>query len=205
MSPRVITVANLKGGTTKTTVAAYLAHTWHAAGHRLLLVDADPSGSALRWSELAGWPLPAVGLATRDVHKRLDAIADGYDLAVVDTPPFEEQQGIVASALRAADDVVVPVSPTTMELDRLSPIMAAVEDIEPLRDEPPRVSVLLSRVVKGASSGPATRDAITGAGYHVLNVEVPRREQLAQAFGGAVAADGTAFPYAAEEILKRGA
>lgn len=200
---RVVTIANLKGGTTKTTVAAYLAHAWYERGEKVLLVDADPSGSALRWSELASWPLPAVGLSTRDVHKRLAGIADGYGMVVVDTPPFEEQQGIVFSAVRAADDVIVPVSPTTMELDRLSPIMTTVEDVEPLRHAPPRVSVVLSRVVTGASSGPATRDAITGAGYHVLRTEIPRREAFGQAFGAPVQVEATPFTVAADEIMER--
>ena len=47
-----ITVANVKGGVGKTTTAMFLAAGLARHG-RTLLVDADPKGSALRWSEQA--------------------------------------------------------------------------------------------------------------------------------------------------------
>jgi len=42
-----LALANLKPGTGKTTSAVWLAHIFAQAGHNVLLVDADPSGSAL--------------------------------------------------------------------------------------------------------------------------------------------------------------
>ena len=54
MSPHVIVVANLKGGSSKTTTAAHLAAALHESGLKVLCVDADPQGSCLRWSEAAG-------------------------------------------------------------------------------------------------------------------------------------------------------
>jgi chromosome partitioning protein len=199
----VITVANLKGGTAKTTSAVFLAHALAASGRQVLFVDADPQGSALRWSELAEWPFPALGLAVRDLHRRLPGIAgDRYDLVVIDTPPLDEQAGVVYSALRAATHIVVPMAPTTIEFDRLSPVWAAVEEVAPLRDGPSPVSVvLLNRTVPNASSTEAFRLHISDAGHQVLSTAIPRREQFAQAYGAPVDAAG---PYtdAAEELLK---
>lgn len=179
----VITVANLKGGTTKTTTAAFLAHGLARRGRRVLGVDADPPGSFLRWAELGGWELPVVGLPTKDLHNRLLSIATDADVVVIDTPPLDDQSGIVYSALRAADVVVVPVSPTTMELDRLAPILDAVDQVSPLRATPPVVRVLLTRTIARANSTRDARTAITEAGIDVLTTEVPRLEALAQAFG----------------------
>ena len=48
-----LALANLKPGTGKTTSAVWLAHVLAQAGNSVLLVDADPSGSALEWSDLA--------------------------------------------------------------------------------------------------------------------------------------------------------
>src|SRR5690606_9599405 len=95
-----VTVANLKGGTAKTTTAAYLAHALGPDG--VLAVDADPPGSLLRWSELApGWPLPVIGLPVKNLHVQLPGIGGGHQRRVIDTPPLDEQAGIVYSALRA--------------------------------------------------------------------------------------------------------
>jgi chromosome partitioning protein len=199
---RVIVVANLKGGSTKTTSSAFLAHAWHERGRRILGVDADPAGSLLRWSEMAGWPFPVIGLPVRDLHVRLPAIAHDYELIVVDTPPLDDRAGIVYGALRAADDVVIPVSPTTMELDRLAPVLSAIEEVAPLRAVPSRVAVLLTRVVASAASGRVARDVIAGDGLEVLPTAVPRLERYAQAFGEPVhLALGDPYGLAADELL----
>src|SRR6202020_3274434 len=53
MTALSLALANLKPGTGKTTSAVWLAHVFAQAGNSVLLVDADPSGSALEWSDLA--------------------------------------------------------------------------------------------------------------------------------------------------------
>lgn len=200
---KTVAVANMKGGTAKTTTAAFLAHALDVDGREVLAVDSDPAGSLLRWSELGGWDLPVIGLATRQLHQRLPAIARDFALAVVDTPPLDDQAGVVYSALRAADVVVVPVGASTMELDRLAPILAAVEEVSPLRNVPPRVLVLLTRTVPHAVSTSSARQVIEAAGYEVLSAAVPRLERYAQAFGTVPAlVPGDAYAVAAAEIVK---
>src|SRR5260370_40323784 len=48
-----LALVNLKPGTGKTTSAVWLAHVFAQAGNSVLLGDADPSGSALEWADLA--------------------------------------------------------------------------------------------------------------------------------------------------------
>ena len=49
----IVTVAGLKGGTGKTTVAVSLAEACAERYGEALLIDADPQGSAMTWAELA--------------------------------------------------------------------------------------------------------------------------------------------------------
>ena len=49
----IVALLNQKGGTGKTTLALHLAGQWAREGRRVLLVDADPQGSALDWGRPA--------------------------------------------------------------------------------------------------------------------------------------------------------
>lgn len=192
---RTLTVCNLKGGTGKTTTAVHLAHAYAARGATVLLVDADPQGSALRWSEYAEWDLPTVSLPVKTLHSRLAGIVPaGTDVVVIDTPPLDEQAGIVYSALRVADHVLVTMAPTMMEFERLADVWAAVSEVEPLRAAPAAAAVLLNRTVPNARSTAQFRALIEESEHRVLTTTIPRRERIAQAFGSTVS---DLEPYAA--------
>jgi chromosome partitioning protein len=68
---RVLALVNLKGGSAKTTSAAFLSHAMAGRGRRVVMVDADPQGSAMRWQGLADWPVPVLGLASTVLHRQL--------------------------------------------------------------------------------------------------------------------------------------
>lgn len=199
----MLTIANLKGGSAKTTTAAFLSHALYERGRKVVLVDADPQGSALRWHGLAGWPVPAMGLASTALHRQLWGVVDPerWDTVVIDTPPLEERDGIVAATLRVATDVLVPMAPTMMELDRVGPVFKALEDAAGHRDDTPSVAVLLTRTVAHATSTETVREILEGQGRRVLYATVPRLERYAQAFGAQIPRQDVPYGTAAEELL----
>ena len=83
------------------------------------MVDADPTGSALEWSDLAAmdprialretFPFRVVALPSRELHRRLPEIARDDDVVIIDTPQIEDRVAITRSALRYADEIVIPV------------------------------------------------------------------------------------------------
>ena len=188
-----IALANLKPGTGKTTSAVWLAHVFARAGNNVLLVDADPSGSALEWSDLAAidpritpqeaFPFRIVALPSRELHRRLPEIAGDDDVVIIDTPQLEDHAGIARSALRYADEIVIPCAPTPIEVNRTTPVRDEIADVGELRVTPARSAILLNRCVARAHSTADARQALEGLGYDVLATAVPRLEVYAQSFG----------------------
>jgi chromosome partitioning protein len=188
-----LALANLKPGTGKTTSAVWLAHVFSRAGNSVLLVDADPSGSALEWSDLAAmdprlapqqaFPFRIVALPSRELHRRLPEIARDDDVVIIDTPQIEDHAAIARSALRYADEIVIPCAPNPIEVNRTTPVRDEIAEIEPVRDRPARSAILLNRCITRAHSVADARHALGDLGYDVLATTVPRLEVYAQSFG----------------------
>jgi chromosome partitioning protein len=178
-----LALVSTKGGTGKTTSAVSLAMVLHRLG-RTLAVDCDPQGSLMSWSEAAAddgtsLPFTVVSLATRDVHVRLADLADGYEHVVVDTPPGD--LGIIRSAILAASIVLVPVSPTGLDLNRIRPTFETLSEIAV--SHPVAVGVLLTKVRRGTRSARAARGILAEHGYPAMRTEIPLAEHFAAAFG----------------------
>ena len=193
MTALSVALVNLKPGTGKTTSAVWLAHVFAEAGRTVLLVDADPSGSALEWADLAAmnpglppraaFPFRIVALPSRSMHRRLHEIALTDDVVIIDAPQLEDHEGIARSAMRYVDEILIPCAPSPIEINRTTPVRDEITEVEELRDRPGRSAVLLNRCIARANSTANARAALEGLGYGVLRTAVPRLEVYAQSFG----------------------
>ena len=200
-----IVVANLKGGSTKTTSAAFVLHALQEAGLTAIGVDADGENeSLLRWSEAGEWTIPVIGLPVNDLHRKLPGIVgDRYSAVVVDTPPMKERLGVVASALRLATHVLVPMAPTGIEYSRVSAIREILDDTVVLRTgPPPELAVVFTRTIPNAASTEVYRQLVRDDGVRVLAPTVGRLERYAQAYGLPISnAAATAYGDIVAELL----
>ena len=212
-----LALANLKPGTGKTTSAVWLAHVFAQAGNSVLLVDADPSGSALEWSDLAAmypglaperaaFPFRIVALPSRELHRRLPEIAKHDDVVIIDTPQIEDHASIARSALRYADEILIPCAPSPIEINRTSPVREEIAEISAVRTTPARSAILLNRCIARAHSTTDAREALQDLGYDVLTTAVPRLELYAQSFGLPLkVSEHDVWRRVARELISRGA
>jgi len=114
----IVALLNQKGGVGKTTLALHIAGEWARQGKRVIVIDADPQGSALDWSEQRSREsLPrlfsVVGLARDTLHREAPELARDADHVVIDGPP--RVAGLMRSALLAADVVLIPALPSPFD------------------------------------------------------------------------------------------
>ena len=126
----IIGVLNQKGGVGKTTIAVNIASVLASRNRRVLLVDADPQGSAMAWSSARELdPLfPVVGMAKPTLHRELPEIARGYDAVVIDGAPRVNELG--RAALLACDTVLIPVQPSPYDVWATTQTVQLVREVQ---------------------------------------------------------------------------
>ena len=112
--PITLATANPKGGTGKTTVAIHLAVAACRNGYPTKLVDADPQGSVLDWSNRTPDEYDGPFVEHVPSGERIAPAVEGADVVVIDSPArLDERTGAVLSV---ADIALVPVRPSGLDL-----------------------------------------------------------------------------------------
>jgi chromosome partitioning protein len=169
----IITVATMKGGSGKSTVASCLAVYWHLRGRRPTLIDADPQRSIMRLAarERALGGVAVVEDATEDASKTARRLAATSGLVIIDTPGFRSKTTL--DCLAAADFLLVPVKPSPFDVDRMLDTLGILTG---RTDGPqPLYRCLLTQTTRDSVIARHIRGELAEAGLPVLQSEMTNR------------------------------
>jgi chromosome partitioning protein len=169
----IITVATMKGGSGKSTVASCLAVYWHLRGRHPTLIDADPQRSIVRLAarERALGGVAVVEDATEEASKTARRLAGNSGLVIIDTPGFRSKTTL--DCVAAADFLLVPVKPSPFDVDRMLDTLGILtERADGLQ---PLFRCLLTQTTRDSVIARHIRSELADAGLPVLQSEMTNR------------------------------
>ncbi len=169
----IISFVNQKGGVGKTTIAINLAASLARRNRRLVLVDLDRQGSAVRWHEVeenqAFETLHQPNtLSTADI----DALSEAYDDVIIDAPPTNSDA--TKDALMRSDLAIIPVSPSSLDLWACTDTLKMIENVR-LQHPGLEVKFVVNRKISGTRTGREIRDTLQGFNTTILDSELCQR------------------------------
>ena len=149
---QTLVFAQQKGGAGKTTLLVQLAHAFASRGRRVRLVDLDPQGSLTRWAGIRQDPeIPCDSVPDWQAGSALKRAAKDADLVLVDLPGAADI--LLRAALRAADHVIVPLTPSPLDAWATQPTLDACQR------EKANHSMVLNRVPPRGGTAPGGLEA----------------------------------------------
>ena len=199
----VISFLNQKGGVGKTTLALHVAAAL-ARSSRVLVVDADPQGSALDWANARSKDpvaFPVIGLPKNTLHKQIPSIGQDYKWVIIDGPP--RVNAIAKAAIAASDLVVIPVLPSPFDVWAAEEILSLLAECAVVNPQL-QARFALNRLFPGTTLAREVSDALTAlpGKVPVFATAIKNRTEYAKALrAGSTALETQRNGPAAQDVL----
>jgi chromosome partitioning protein len=178
--PVIFGLLNQKGGVGKTTLSINLAASLSRTGKRVLLIDADPQGSALDWAAARQYePLfSVVGLPRPSIHKEVVQVGQGYDHIVIDGPPRVTE--LARSAIMASDMVLIPVQPSPYDIWAADEVVKLIEEARVYKEKL-KSAFVVNRKIANTAIGRDVGEALATYPLPTLAASITQRVVFAEA------------------------
>ena len=158
---KIIAVLNQKGGAGKTTIATNLAHALQLEGHKVILVESDPQGSARDWNAASdGALIKVIGMDRATLAKDIMAVVDNHDFIIIDGAP--QIADLAIAAIKCADMILIPVQPSPYDIWACEDLVEIIKARQEITDGKPKAAFIISRVIKNTQLGKEIREALEG-------------------------------------------
>ena len=188
----ILVIGGTKGGSGKTLLATHLAVLRSTPGHDVLLIDADEQGSAMdftrqRQQRLKDGPgYTAIQTREADVAVQVRQMTGKYDDIIIDVGGRDTASQ--HAALAVAEVLLIPFSPTSVDLWTADTVVALLKDAKPFNPNIRAFAVLNKAFSRG-------NDNIEAAGilreypehWAYLADAIGNRKAFSNAFGGGYA------------------
>jgi len=169
----VIALVGNKGGAGKTTLAVNLA-AGLARHDSVVVIDADPQGSALQWRAIAGdASTPPVAAAEENLQHQAIKLSRDYRFVVIDCPPSVHAPQ-TAAVLGFGDLALIPVQPSPMDLwanVHMEQSIEAAYKVNPAL----RTHLVINQLEPRTTLSRLVRDALSEITFPVADTAVRRR------------------------------
>ena len=154
-------------------MAINLADALQRDGETVLLVDADPQGSARDWHEANGGEvLDVVGLDRETLARDLKVVRE-YDWILIDGAP--QIAKLSAVAVKVADLVLIPVQPSPFDVWACADLVEMIEARRAVTGDRPLAFFVVSRAIKNTKLGGEIIAALEDYGLPVFKSGTTQR------------------------------
>jgi len=121
MNARIITIAQQKGGSGKTTIVAHLAVSFAYKNKKVAIIDIDPQQTITMWYNIRSGNtgqalnnLTCVSSPGWRLSNEIAKLKSSYDIIIIDSPPHIETEA--KTAIRESDLVLIPMQASPADL-----------------------------------------------------------------------------------------
>jgi len=173
----IIAFMNTKGGVGKTTLSINLAHALALDNQKVLLIDGDVQASAREWFEEVEKPIfTVVGYENEGLDKQINQLSQSYDWVIIDGSAKQEKANV--GQIKSADLIVIPVSPSPLDLWATSGLVETIKTRQEMTDGIPVAGFQISKAIKGTKVSSEIKDAVSAYGFELLNGSIHQRVEF---------------------------